>query len=128
MFETRRCATLLTMRRREVGARCIDDLYRRHQHCILTISIRTRGMTAMRLARIATIASLVLAAHIAPAAAQEWPARPVTLVVPYAAGGPVDTVARIVAARLSEILGQQIIVENVRSEERRVGKEGRAGW
>ncbi len=67
----------------------------------------------MRLARIATIASLVLAAHIAPSAAQEWPARPVTLVVPYAAGGPVDTIARIVAARLSEILGQQVIVENV---------------
>ena len=36
-----------------------------------------------------------------------------TLIVPYAAGGPVDTLARIMAARMSELLGQQIIVENV---------------
>jgi tripartite-type tricarboxylate transporter receptor subunit TctC len=45
--------------------------------------------------------------------AQDWPARPVTLVVPYAAGGPVDTIGRIMAARLSELLGQQVIVENI---------------
>ncbi len=49
----------------------------------------------------------------AGAGAQEWPARPVTLVVPYAAGGPVDTIGRIMAARLSELLGQQVIIENV---------------
>ena len=35
------------------------------------------------------------------------------MVVPYAAGGPVDTVARIAAARMSEILGQQMVIENV---------------
>jgi len=45
--------------------------------------------------------------------AQNWPTRPVTLVVPYAAGGPVDTLARIVTARMSELLGQQIVIENV---------------
>ena len=45
--------------------------------------------------------------------AQTWPTRPVTLVVPYAAGGPVDTVGRIMAQGLSEALGQQVIVENV---------------
>src|SRR5213082_1663196 len=45
--------------------------------------------------------------------AQDWPNRPITLVVAYAAGGPVDTIARIFAARLSEILGQQVLVENV---------------
>jgi len=44
--------------------------------------------------------------------AQDWPTRPVTLVVPFAAGGPVDTTARIMAARLSQTLGQQVIVEN----------------
>ena len=49
----------------------------------------------------------------APAIAQEWPTRPVTVIVPWAAGGPVDTVARIVTARISELLGQQFIVENV---------------
>jgi tripartite-type tricarboxylate transporter receptor subunit TctC len=49
----------------------------------------------------------------AGALAQSWPTRPITLVVPYAVGGPVDTVARIVTFRMSEILGQQIVVENV---------------
>ena len=47
------------------------------------------------------------------AQAQDWPARPVTMIVPYAAGGPVDTVGRIMAQGLSEVLGQQVIVENV---------------
>jgi tripartite-type tricarboxylate transporter receptor subunit TctC len=47
------------------------------------------------------------------ASAQEWPNRPITLVVAYAAGGPVDTIARIFAARLSEVLGQQVLVENI---------------
>ena len=58
-------------------------------------------------------ATAVLLASVGGAIAQDWPARPVNLVVPYAAGGPVDTVARIMAARLSEVLGQQVIIENV---------------
>jgi tripartite-type tricarboxylate transporter receptor subunit TctC len=49
----------------------------------------------------------------AGALAQSWPSRPITVVVPYAPGGPVDTVARIVTARMSETLGQSIIIENV---------------
>jgi len=48
-----------------------------------------------------------------PAASQQWPARPVTLVVPFAAGSASDTVARILGARLSELLGQQVIIENI---------------
>jgi tripartite-type tricarboxylate transporter receptor subunit TctC len=60
----------------------------------------------------ALVASLLLAIQ-QPAVAQDWPTRPVMLIVPYAAGGPVDTMARIVAARLSEVLGQQMIIENV---------------
>jgi tripartite-type tricarboxylate transporter receptor subunit TctC len=47
------------------------------------------------------------------AKAQAWPTHPVTMIVPYAAGGPVDTIGRILAARLSELLGQQVIIENV---------------
>ena len=47
------------------------------------------------------------------ASAQSWPMRPVTMVVPFAAGGPMDTVGRIMAAALSDTLGQSVIVENV---------------
>src|SRR4051812_39898025 len=47
------------------------------------------------------------------AGAQEWPTRPITMVVAYAAGGPVDSIARVFAARLSEVLGQQVLVENI---------------
>ena len=54
-----------------------------------------------------------LDARSAPAAAQDYPARPVTMVIPFAAGGPTDVLGRVVAARMSEILGQQVVVENV---------------
>jgi tripartite-type tricarboxylate transporter receptor subunit TctC len=47
------------------------------------------------------------------AGAQTYPERSVTMVVPFAAGGPTDTVARLVAEAMSKDLGQQIIVENV---------------
>ena len=60
---------------------------------------------------IAAVASLVAAT--APAAAQTWPARPLTMVVPYAAGSGSDVLARILSVRLAEVLGQQVIVENV---------------
>jgi tripartite-type tricarboxylate transporter receptor subunit TctC len=50
---------------------------------------------------------------VAPALSQDWPNRPVTMVVPFAAGGPADTVGRILAPGLSELLGQQIVIENV---------------
>jgi tripartite-type tricarboxylate transporter receptor subunit TctC len=53
---------------------------------------------------------LALATH---AAAQDWPTRPMTLVVPFSAGGGVDVSARIQAQRMGELLGQTIIVENV---------------
>jgi tripartite-type tricarboxylate transporter receptor subunit TctC len=56
---------------------------------------------------------LALLAAAAPAQAQDWPARPVTMVVPFAPGGAVDTVARILSPHLSAFLGQQVIVENV---------------
>ena len=47
-----------------------------------------------------------------PARAQDYPTRPITLVVPYAAGGGNDVMARIVAEKMSPALGQQIVIEN----------------
>src|SRR5438132_12045752 len=47
------------------------------------------------------------------ASAQTYPARPVTMVIPFAAGGPTDVLGRVVGARMSEILGQQVVIENV---------------
>jgi tripartite-type tricarboxylate transporter receptor subunit TctC len=48
-----------------------------------------------------------------PAAAQDWPTRPVTMIVPYAAGGPADVIGRVLASGMSDSLGQQVIVENL---------------
>jgi tripartite-type tricarboxylate transporter receptor subunit TctC len=47
------------------------------------------------------------------AMAQSYPTRPMTMIVPFAAGGPQDVLGRLVAQRMSELLGQQIIVENI---------------
>jgi len=44
---------------------------------------------------------------------QDYPTRPITMVVPFAAGGPTDVLARVVADRMSQLLGQQVVVENV---------------
>src|SRR6266542_4913470 len=60
------------------------------------------------------IAALALALTLCGTArAQDWPNRPMTMVVAYAAGGPVDTIARLFGQRLSEVLGQQVVVENI---------------
>ena len=55
-----------------------------------------------------------LGAHPAPAQTplQAWPTRPIRLIVPFAAGGPTDAIARIVGERLSRIWNQQVIIEN----------------
>jgi len=54
-----------------------------------------------------------IVASVLPAAAETFPERAITLVVPFAAGGSTDLVARLVAANMSKSLGQQVIVENV---------------
>ncbi len=56
---------------------------------------------------------LALGAMIAPSQAQNYPARPITLIVPFAAGGPTDIIARIVAENMSKTLGQQLVIENI---------------
>src|ERR1700749_5069933 len=57
--------------------------------------------------------TLVAASAVAPASAQTFPSRPITMIVPFSAGGPTDVTARIVAEHMSRTLGQQIIIENV---------------
>lgn len=60
------------------------------------------------------VAAIVgLCALPASAGAQDWPTRPITLAGPYAAGGSVDGNGRTMAQRMGEILGQQVVVENV---------------
>src|ERR1044072_3945311 len=63
--------------------------------------------------RVLTAAFVALIAIGGAGAAQDYPTRPVTMVIPFAAGGPTDLLGRVGAARMSEILGQQIVVENI---------------
>jgi tripartite-type tricarboxylate transporter receptor subunit TctC len=60
----------------------------------------------------AAVAAVLSLAAVGPAAAQAYPDRPVTLVVPFAAGGPTDIVARMMSVPMSKSLGQQVTVEN----------------
>jgi tripartite-type tricarboxylate transporter receptor subunit TctC len=54
-----------------------------------------------------------LQVNMAPAAAQDYPTRPVTVIVPLVAGSGVDTTARILAERMKTTLGQPLVVENI---------------
>lgn len=67
---------------------------------------------AQRYGAAAIVAVLAVALLGAAAHAQDWPARPVRLIAPYAAGGNSDGIARITAQRLTEALGQTFVVEN----------------
>jgi tripartite-type tricarboxylate transporter receptor subunit TctC len=66
-------------------------------------------MSSMR----SLVLGAALAAAITPAAAENWPTRPLTMVVTFPAGSGSDVLARILGARLAEILGQQVVIENV---------------
>jgi tripartite-type tricarboxylate transporter receptor subunit TctC len=59
------------------------------------------------------LALAATAAFLGGASAQTYPAKPITMVVPFAAGGPTDIVARMVGENMSKTLGQQVVVENV---------------
>jgi tripartite-type tricarboxylate transporter receptor subunit TctC len=65
-------------------------------------------MPRILIAAFAAVMTLLTAAT-----AQDYPTRPVTMVIPFAAGGPQDTIGRVFAQRMGEVLGQQVVVENV---------------
>src|SRR5258705_311459 len=72
--------------------------------------IRNASLRGCRVKKLAALGFVLLAAT--SAAAQDYPSRPITLIVPYAAGGGNDVMARIVAEKMSKSLGQQIVIEN----------------
>jgi tripartite-type tricarboxylate transporter receptor subunit TctC len=62
-----------------------------------------------------SIAALALSAlaHPDDASAQAYPTRSIRLIVPFAAGGPTDVIGRVVAQKLSDVWGQQVVIENI---------------
>jgi len=58
-------------------------------------------------------AAVALLLTVSPAAAQSYPTKPISIIVPAAAGGPTDTISRIAAQAMSKLLGQTITIENV---------------
>jgi tripartite-type tricarboxylate transporter receptor subunit TctC len=84
--------------------------------------VMARNRISIRNAGIAAIAALWFSSGLmAAASAQSYPSRPVKLIVPFAAGGPLDLVARSLTDRLTTTLGQPVIIEN------RVGAGGNIG-
>ena len=75
-------------------------------------SMKVRTMSARLTTSLAVAASRRCSRSRRPRVAQDYPTRPITLVVPYAAGGGNDVMARIVADKMSATLGQQIVIEN----------------
>jgi putative tricarboxylic transport membrane protein len=63
--------------------------------------------------KLAGLIACVVLLGVSPTSAQDYPNKVITMVVPFAAGGPTDTVARLIAAPMSKTLKQQVIVENV---------------
>jgi tripartite-type tricarboxylate transporter receptor subunit TctC len=68
-------------------------------------------MRSVRWAR-PLLAGLVVAAPVVPATAQDYPAKPITIIVPFAAGGGTDIVARLVAGKLEQRFGKSFLIEN----------------
>ncbi len=85
----------------------------------------SRGQRPRLAAMASTVFAAVLAATIWPAMAQSptWPAQPIRLQLPYGAGGVADIVARLLAQRLADSLGQQVLVENRPSAGQTVASE-----
>src|SRR5262245_66237495 len=74
-----------------------------------------------QLTRRTALSALAAAASLSAAAAQAYPSRPISLLVPWAAGGSTDILARIVATHLHQSMGQPVVIEN------RTGAAGNIG-
>ena len=84
---------------------------------------KAKGVIIVRNVFMAAIATLVLAAGSQPLLAQDYPSRPVRVVVPFAAGAGTDLLGRLVAGELSQRLGQQFFVENKAGAAAQVGTD-----
>jgi putative tricarboxylic transport membrane protein len=67
----------------------------------------------MRLMKLAAAIAATLLASVVPTLAQQYPQRPITIIVPFAAGGPTDVLARVLGLQMSQTLGQSVVVEDV---------------
>jgi tripartite-type tricarboxylate transporter receptor subunit TctC len=79
-----------------------------------------------RLIRLSAVSALAPSLIGRAARAQSWPNRPVRIIVPYAAGGPTDIIARVVADRLVSAWGQQVVIENRSGGGTNIGAEAAA--
>ena len=86
------------------------------------VAVRTRHETGVWRLPVIIIA-IALVAIVIPARAQDYPSRPITVIVPFPAGGPSDVVARIVTNQMSRILGQSIVIENIGGAGGTIGSE-----
>jgi tripartite-type tricarboxylate transporter receptor subunit TctC len=69
-------------------------------------------MIARRIALVSLLAACCGIFSVGPAASQQYPSRPIKMIVPFPPGGPIDTTARLVAHEISTRLGQEVVVEN----------------
>src|SRR5262249_11550168 len=70
-------------------------------------------MIRLLLAKLLLAAALAAGLHIKSAAADDYPSRPIPMIVPFPAGGPPDTLGRLLAERMRVPLGQPVIIENI---------------
>jgi tripartite-type tricarboxylate transporter receptor subunit TctC len=104
------------------------DAGQRHREGQLEVSSQiseTPEMRAMKLARrkflYLAAGAVALPAVLRGTKAQAYPARPITMIVPYAAGGTTDVIGRVIAARMSDSLKQSVIIENVSGADASIG-------